>query len=62
MWIKTMGGALLNADRAETIYYDPEDNTTKAYIGDSYCEIAEGDVTPILVRAITNARNYVGVQ
>ena len=62
MWIKTITGSLLNADRAETIYYDPEDDNTKAYIGDKFCVIAEGDVTPTLVTAIMNDRNFVGVQ
>lgn len=62
MWIKTTSGALVNADRAETIYYDPEDNVTKAYIGDSFCEIAEGDVVPTIISGIMNVRRVVGVQ
>jgi len=62
MWIKTTAGALLNADKAETIVYDPEDNTTKAYIGDAFCEIAEGDIVPLITSAIIKNMNYVGVR
>ena len=62
MWIKTTSGALLNAELAETIVYDEEDNTTKAYIGDASCEIAEGDVVPLITSAIIKNLHFVGVR
>lgn len=62
MWIKTAAGALLNAELAETFYYDPDDNTTKAYIGDAFCDIAEGNVIPMITDAIIKNKTFVGVQ
>lgn len=61
MWIKTISGALLNANLAETIMFDEEDNLTKACIGNYCCVIAEGNVIPAIATAIRKQTDYLGV-
>lgn len=62
MWIKTTKGALVNADLAETIEYNPDHDATIAWIGDTCCMLSEGDSTPTIATAIMTNKTFVGVQ
>ena len=53
MWIKTVGGYLLNTDHLTFIQYDSDQDYTRGYDGEVHHIISEGNYVDTIATAIT---------
>lgn len=62
MWIKTVGGYLLNTDKLIFIQYDSDTGYTYGYDGEVQHIIADGDYTDIIFTAALRAAHVLEVK
>lgn len=62
MWIKTVGGYLLNTDHLTFIQYDSDQDYTRGYDGEVHHIISEGNSLDIIFEAALRAANVLEVR
>ena len=62
MWIKTVGGYLLNTDKLTFIYYEPDKNYTRGYDGEVHHIISEGNTLDIIFSSFYRDSNVLEVR
>ena len=62
MWIKTVGGYLLNTDKLTFIQYDDDTGYTRGYDGEVHHIISDGDYVDIIKSAVYRGATLLEVR
>lgn len=62
MWIKTVGGYLLNTDHLTFIQYDSDQDYTRGYDGEVHHIISEGNTLDIIFSSFYRDSNVLEVR